>query len=104
MTAGFIQSAHAGKMRGGSGHKASGNANLVGSKVKLGSNFRFDGGPDVYVAVKKKGQKLKLVGKLRKNSGSQSYGLPTGSNKSDFDRILLWCKKYKVILGSASAN
>ncbi len=100
----FVQSAEAGKLRGKSGHKASGNANVVGSTVKLGSNFRFDGGPDVFVAVKENGKKLKLIGKLRRNSGAQSYSLPAGTNKSEVKKILLWCRKFNAVLGTANTN
>lgn len=98
------QSASAGSIHGSSGHKASGTARVTSNSVKLGSNFRFDGGPDVYVAIKKRGKKLKLLGKLRKNSGAQSYRLPAGSKKADVDQILLWCKRYGVSLGTANAN
>ncbi|HFC04356.1 MAG TPA: hypothetical protein ENJ55_01505 [Rhizobiales bacterium] len=99
-----LTTANAGPITGNNGHKASGTARLSGSSVKLGSDFRFDGGPDVYVAVRKKGQKVKLISKLKTNSGAQSYKLPTGSKKKDVDQILLWCKRYNVPLGSASPN
>ncbi len=96
--------ASAGNLVGHGGHKASGSARVVGSSVKLGSNFRFDGGPDVYVAIKGKNNKLKLLGKLRKNSGAQSYRLPKGSKGADISKVHLWCKQYSVSLGSASAK
>jgi len=104
VAASFVSSAYAGAMRGASGHKASGTARVSGNSVKLSSNFRFDGGPDVYVAIKKRGSKVKLISKLRKNSGAQNYTLPKGSKKSDVDQILLWCKKYNVPLGTATPN
>ena len=96
--------AQAGSLRGQTGHSASGTAKVSGSSVKFSSNFRFDGGPDVYVAVSRPGKKIKLLGKLRKNSGSQSYRLPSGVKKSDVSRIVLWCKRYGVAMGSASAK
>ncbi len=100
----MVLSAEAGSMRGKSGHTASGSASIAGSTVKLSSNFKFDGGPDVYVAVKQGGKGVKLLGKLRSNKGAQSYKLPSGTKKSDVDQIILWCKKYNVALGAASAN
>jgi len=93
-------SAQAGSLKGDNGHVASGNASLSGNMVKLESNFKFDGGPDVYVAVKKRGKKLKLLGVLRKNSGAQSYKLTADSKGAD--TVVLWCKKYGVSLGQAS--
>ncbi len=97
-------SANAGPMSGAGNYKASGNARVSGNSVKLGSDFRFSGGPDVYVAVKSKGQKMKLLGKLRKNRGAQSYKLPVGTQKADVEKILLWCKRYNVQMGSANPN
>ena len=94
----------AGSLRGQGGHRASGTANVSGSSVKLGSNFKFDGGPDVYVAVSRPGQKIRLIGKLRKNSGAQAYRLPSGVKKGDVNRVVLWCKRYGVALGSASVK
>jgi len=96
--------AQAGGLRGESGHRASGSAKITGSSIKLGSNFQFDGGPDVYVAVSGPGQKLMLLGKLRKNSGFQAYRLPSGVKNHDVNRVVLWCKRYGVALGSASVK
>ncbi len=87
-------------LKGVNGHVASGSAAIAGDKVELGSDFRFDGGPDVYVAVKR-GQEIQLLGKLRANSGAQSYSLSGGG---DVDEILLFCKQFNVTLGKASAK
>ena len=96
--------ASAGNLVGHNGHKASGSARVVGNSVKLGSSFRFDGGPDVYVAVRNKSHKRILISKLRKNSGAQNYRLPKGMKATDVSRVVLWCKRYSVPLGSASAR
>ncbi|PCH74798.1 MAG: hypothetical protein COC12_03180 [Rhodobacteraceae bacterium] len=88
-------------MRGVNGHSASGSATIASGQVELGSDFRFDGGPDVYVAVKQ-GGKIQLLGKLRDNSGAQSYALPAGGDGPD--EILLFCKQYNVTLGKAAVN
>ncbi len=93
--------AFAGPLSGVNGHSASGSATIDAGKVELGSDFRFDGGPDVYVAVKN-GDKIQLLGKLRANDGAQSYALPAGGDEAD--EILLYCKQYNVTLGKASAN
>jgi len=95
-------SVQAGSLKGKNGHTASGNASRSGNMVKLANNFKFDGGPDVYVAVKKRGQKLKLLAKLRKNRGAQSYRLTSGSKNAD--TVVLWCKKYGVSLGEATLD
>ena len=93
----------AGPMKGANGHTASGSATINNNQVELGADFVFDGGPDVYVAVRKDG-KVHLLEKLRDNSGAQAYSLPTGLSLGGNDEILLFCKQYNVTLGKASAN
>jgi len=85
------------------GYTASGSATISSGKVKLGSDFQFSGGPDVYVAVQQDGE-IKLLGKLKSNSGAQSYKLPSGDDGSGAQEILLYCKKFSVTLGSAPIN
>jgi len=84
------------------GYTASGSAKLKEGKVELGSNFEFSGGPDVYVALKS-GNEVKLLGKLRKNSGAQTYKIPAKYD-GEVDEIVLWCKKFNVELGKAAVN
>ena len=93
----------AGPMLGVNGYKASGSAAIKAGKVELSSDFWFAGGPDVYVALKQ-GDQIQLLGKLRENSGAQSYALPAGSTGEEADEILLWCKKFNVTLGTAAIN
>jgi hypothetical protein len=93
----------AGTLKGANGHTASGSATISNARVELGVDFVFDGGPDVYVAVRKDGE-LHLLGKLRDNSGAQTYSLPAGLSLDGNDEILLFCKQYNVTLGKASAN
>ncbi len=93
----------AGPMRGVNGHTASGSATVGTGQVELGSDFKFDGGPDVYVALKQGGE-LVLLGKLQANAGAQTYALPSGNTGSGADQILLWCKQYSVTLGRAKVE
>ena len=93
----------AGPLQGVNGHRASGSATINADKVDLGADFAFDGGPDVYVAVRK-GGKVHLLGKLRGNSGAQSYSLPASGAADGADEILLFCKQFNVTLGKAPAN
>lgn len=92
-----------GAITGVNGHQASGNATKTANRVELGADLVFDGGPDVYVAVKK-ADKLYLLGKLEANSGAQTYRLPSNGVAIGADEILLCCKQYNVTLGKASAN
>lgn len=93
----------AGTLSGANGHTASGHATINAGKVELGEDFQFDGGPDVYVAIKS-GTEIQLLGKLRDSAGAQTYALPSGVSGADADEILLWCKKFSVKLGTASVD
>ncbi len=66
------------------------------STVKL-SGFRTTPGPDLYVYVGN-GSPSKLVGKLKANSGSQSYSL-SGSGK--YSTVHIHCKRFNSTFGTA---
>ena len=93
----------AGPLQGVNGHVASGSAEIGSGEVTLGPDFRFDGGPDVYVALRGGGRIL-LLGRLRANAGAQAYALPSGEDGAGAEEILLYCKQYNVVLGKAPAN
>lgn len=93
----------AGALKGLNGHTASGSATISNAKVELGTDFVFDGGPDVYVAVRTDG-KIHLLAKLRDNTGAQSYSLPNNLSLGGKDEILLFCKKFNVPLAKAPAS
>lgn len=95
-----------GTMVGQAGHTASGTVNIVdeGSRkiIHLTANFKFDGGPDVKVALGKDGYDPRtLLAPLSANSGSQAYVIPDHIDPSAYNQVWLWCEQFNVGLAMA---
>ncbi|MGI8831251.1 MAG: DM13 domain-containing protein, partial [Nitrososphaeraceae archaeon] len=41
------------------------------------------------------------VGKLKANNGNQNYDIPAATDLSKYDTILIWCRPFSVLFGSA---
>lgn len=99
----------AGKSGSFSGHKnykvrGSVKVEEAGGKttVKL-SGFSTTRGPDLYIYVGN-GSPTKLIAKLKKTSGSQSYTLPAGMTAASFSSVHVHCKRYSVVFGTAKVR
>jgi len=92
--------ADSGSFIGTEGERVSGNAVVSGKEVKLSKNFKTTSGPDLYVYLGND-KPTKIVGKLKKNSGSQTYELPDGIDLSDYSAVFIHCKKYNHTFGRA---
>ena len=95
-----------GSFTGASNHVTSGRAEVVteGGKtyVDLLDDFFFDGAPDPKVALGNNGYDSNtLMGKLRKNTGSQRYEVPAGIDASQYNEVWIWCERFNVPLGVA---
>lgn len=96
-----------GSFRNAGGHKTSGSVRLVKDgntyKVVLGANFRHDGSPAPRVAFGNgKYVRGTIIGRLRKNRGSQTYTVPKRLNVTKFTQVWIWCVKFNSPLGVAS--
>lgn len=70
--------------------------------VVLGSSFDFDGAPAPVVALGEDGYKKDtILGKLRKNKGSQEYEIPAKIDPKDYNEVWIWCTQFDVPLGVA---
>jgi pentapeptide MXKDX repeat protein len=97
-----------GAFSGAEGHKAKGSfevATVSGrSELQLGKDFAVDKGPDVYVVLSRgeSGAPSGLsLGKLKQFSGEQVWAIPAGTDLSTYSHVVLWCKKYNAIMGTA---
>jgi hypothetical protein len=65
--------------------------------------FRSTNGPDLYVYLSTDNQATDYVdlGKLKANIGNQNYVIPDGTDLSKYDTVLIWCKSFSVLFGSA---
>ena len=77
-------------------YKVKGTATVSGSSIKL-SGFSTTPGPDLYVYVGN-GRATKLVARLKRNSGSQTYSLP-GADK--YSTVHIHCKRFSSTFGTA---
>ena len=95
-------SAHAasGSFVGVEGESVRGTATVTAKTVKLSSNFRSTSGPDLYVYLGNK-RPSKIIARLRKLSGSQTYALPKGVDLSKYSAVYIHCKRYNHTYGKA---
>ena len=90
-------------------HSASGSYTITGSgkdrALELSSNFKVDKAPDIYVILSRgtmaKDAGSVNLGRLTKLEGAQSYRIPESTDLAAYDTVLLWCKKYSVLIGRA---
>jgi hypothetical protein len=88
-------------------HNAEGVAKVItlqdGNKVIRLENFKVTNGPDLYVYVSKDKGVSDFVdlGRLKGNIGNQNYNIPQGTDLSKYSTVLIWCKQFSVLFGSA---
>ena len=66
-------------------------------------NFKSPNGPDLYVYLATDDQASDFVslGLLKGNVGNQNYEIPEGVDLSKYNKVLIWCKAFGVLFGSA---
>jgi hypothetical protein len=88
-------------------HNAEGVAKVIslqdGNKVLRLENLKATNGPDLYVylATDKTASDFVDAGKLKGNIGNQNYNIPQGTDLSKYNTVLIWCKQFSVLFGSA---
>ena len=88
-------------------HNAEGVAKIIalddGTSVLRLENFRATNGPDLYVylATDKSASDIVNLGRLKGNIGNQNYPIPTGTDLAKYNTVLIWCKAFSVLFGSA---
>ena len=87
-------------------HDAQGTASVLeadGSRVLRLEDFRSTNGPDLYVylATDQSASDYVNLGALKGNSGNQNYAIPDGTDLEKYDEVLVWCKAFGVLFGSA---
>jgi Electron transfer DM13 len=88
-------------------HNAEGVAkviNLADGRTYLRlENLKATNGPDLYVylSTDKDTSGIVNLGRLKGNIGNQNYEIPAGTDLSKYDTVLIWCKAFSVLFGSA---
>lgn len=86
-------------------HAVSGTVKVTeagGKQMLVFSNFKTDGGPDlrIYLAENTSLRNFIEVSRLT-GSGNFSVELPTDANPAKQRYVLIWCKAFSVLFGSA---
>jgi len=88
-------------------HKAEGVVKVItladGKTFLRLENLKATNGPDLYVYLStgKDVSDIVNLGRLKGNIGNQNYEIPPGTNLSKYDTVLIWCKAFSTLFGSA---
>ena len=91
-------------------HDAQGDVLIIesddGSRFLRFENFKASNGPDlfVYLATDETADDFVSLGDLKGNIGNQNYMIPPGADLSNYDTVLIWCKQFSVLFGSAKLS
>ena len=91
-------------------HKAQGVAkvlNLADGKTFLRfEDLKTTNGPDLYVYLStgKNVSEIVNLGRLKGNIGNQNYEIPTGTDLAKYNTVLIWCKAFSTLFGSAKLS
>lgn len=88
-------------------HNAEGQAKIIPISDDDGilrlENLKVTNGPDLYVylSTDKSASDFVNLGKLKANNGNQNYNIPSETDLSKYNTVLIWCKAFSVLFGSA---
>jgi electron transfer DM13 len=88
-------------------HDAMGIAKVIpvggGEKVLRLEDLVVTNGPDLYVylSTDKSASDFVNLGRLKANIGNQNYPIPAGTDMTKYDTVLIWCRAFTVLFGSA---
>ncbi len=77
-----------------------------GSRLLRFENFKATKGPDlfVYLATDETANDFVNLGVLKGNIGNQNYMMPPGIDLSNYNTVLIWCKQFSILFGSAKLS
>ena len=88
-------------------HDAQGIAKVIpiedGGNVLRLEDLIVTNGPDLYVylSTDKSASDFVNLGRLKANIGNQNYQIPEGTDIAKYDTVLIWCRAFSVLFGSA---
>ncbi|MGH9972350.1 MAG: DM13 domain-containing protein [Nitrososphaeraceae archaeon] len=91
-------------------HKAEGVAKVItpidGKTFLRLENLEATNGPDLYVYLStgKDVSDIVNLGRLKGNIGNQNYEIPAGTDLAKYDTVLIWCKAFSTLFGSAKLS
>jgi len=91
-------------------HKVEGEAKVIrlgsGAEILRLEDFKATNGPDLYVYLSedKSVSDFVNVGRLKGNVGNQNYEIPDGADLSKYNTVLMWCRAFSFLFGSAQLS
>jgi hypothetical protein len=91
-------------------HDAQGMTRVIpldnGNNVLRLEDFKATNGPDLYVylATDDRASEFVNLGKLKANNGNQNYDIPADTDLEKYNKVLIWCKTFGVLFGSADLS
>jgi hypothetical protein len=91
-------------------HDARGTAKVIpiegGGNVLRLEDLVVTNGPDLYVylSTDKSASDFVNLGRLKANIGNQNYPIPAGTDMTKYDTVLIWCRAFSVLFGSAELS
>ena len=91
-------------------HKVEGVAKVItladGKTFLRLENLKATNGPDLYVYLSPSKDVSDIVnlGRLKGNIGNQNYEIPTGTDLTKYNTVLIWCKAFSTLFGSAKLS
>jgi hypothetical protein len=88
-------------------HNAEGIAKVIPlqdrSNILRLENLHVTNGPDLYIylATDKSVSDFVSLGKLKANNGNQNYDIPSEIDLTKYDTVVIWCRPFSVLFGSA---
>lgn len=69
-------------------------------------NLKATNGPDLYVylSTSKDASDIVNLGRLKGNIGNQNYEIPAETDLSKHNTVLVWCKAFSTLFGSAKLS
>jgi len=69
-------------------------------------SLKATNGPDLYVYLATAADTSDIVnlGRLKGNIGNQNYEIPTGTDLAKYNTVLIWCKAFSTLFGSAKLS
>ena len=91
-------------------HKTSGVATILrssnGTRIASFTDFKTINGPDlfVYLTTDASAKDVVDLGRLKGNVGDQHYQLPSDVDLTHYKYVLIWCRSFSVLFGSAQLS
>ncbi len=92
-------------------HWGKGSVTVRQDSVYLGPDFQVGPGPKYHVYLVPKGmirtsgdlqnQPFVDLGRLRSFEGSQRYSIPSGTDLSRYQSVVIWCEQFSVLISPA---